>query len=331
MQQIQSILEASSMIDTVQIRRAYKNKSEPPFGFFQTRKNGDTITYARNPARGSHLPRLTWTHQERTGASWLSSEVSLPKFYFGNNVEMLNPEQLKTALCDVQDYVETTTELPFDVPSAKLGRVDYGYNFQMNDERVVKAYLRSFNGLYLARYKRVSIDDETVTMKSKSRETCIYSKFQESFKQKDISSELLERASGILRFEPRFKTRPACTRLASSLGLENNVQSLLTPETAKGQIQAEIQRLGIGKTITSEKFMIELLIEKFGKRAADYYGFLKVRELLGDSFWTDGTISRATYFRKTKELRKAGCLLDTKEVELAEIKIRDSDFKSTVE
>jgi hypothetical protein len=319
------------MIDTVALRHAYQNKPNPPLGFFQTRRNGDTISYARNPPKGSHLPRLTWTHQERTGASYLSSEVSLPKFYFGNNVEMLNAEELKTSLSDVQDYVETATELPFDVPSAKLGRVDYGYNFQMNDERVVKAYLRSFNGLHLARYKRVSIDDETVTMKSKSRETCIYSKFQETFKQKDISSALLQQASGILRFEPRFKTRAACTRLASSLGLENNVQSLLTPETAKGQIQAEIQRLGISKTITSEIFMIELLIEKFGKRAADYYGFLKVRELLGDNFWTDGTISRATYFRKTKELRDAGCLLDTKEVELAEIKIRDSDFKTTVE
>ncbi len=244
---------------------------------------------------------------------------------------MLNPEQLEASLSDVQDYVENITDLPFDVPSATLGRVDYGYNFQMEDERVVKAYLRSFNGLFLARYKRVSIDDETVTMKSKSREVCIYSKFQETFKQKDVSSALLQQATGVLRFEPRFKTRAACTRLASSLGLENNAESLLTPETAKGQIQAEIQRLGIGKTITSEIFMLELLIEKFGKRAADYYGFLKVRELLGDNFWTDGTISRATYFRKTKELRDAGCLLDTKEVELAEIRIRDSDFKSTVE
>ncbi len=319
------------MIDTVQIRHAYQNKFKPPFGFFEIRRKGDTITYSRNPPKGSNLPRLTWTHQERTGGSWLSSEVSLPKFHFGNNVEMLNPEQLKTSLSDVQDYVETTTELPFDVPSAKLGRVDFGYNFQMEDERVVKAYLRSFNGLFLARYKRVAIDDETVTMKSKSREVCIYSKFQETFKQKDVSDELLQQASGILRFEPRFKTVAACTRLASSLGLENNVQSLLTPETAKGQIQAEIQRLGIGKTITSEIFMIELLIDKFGKRASDYYGFLKVRELLGDNFWTDGTISRATYFRKTKELRDAGCLLDTKEVELAEIQIRDSDFKSTEE
>ncbi len=319
------------MIDTVQIRHAYKNKFEPPFGFFQTRKNGDTISYARNPPKGSHLPRLTWTHQERTGGSWLSSEVSLPKFYFGNNVEMLNPEQLKTSLSDMQEFVETATELPFDVPSAKLGRVDYGYNFQMNDERVVKAYLRSFNGLYLAGYKRVSIDDETVTMKSKSRETCIYSKWRETFKQKGASIELLQQATGILRFEPRFKNVAACSRLAKSLGLENNVQSLLTPATAKLQIQAEIKRLGIGKTIKTERNMIELLTEKFGNRALDYYGFLKAREVLGDNFWTSGIVSRSAYFRKTSELRKAGCLLVTEDVDLSEIKVRDSDFKTTVE
>jgi hypothetical protein len=319
------------MIDTVQIRRAYKNKSEPPFGFFQTRKNGDTITYARNPAKGSNLPRLTWTHQERTGGSWLSSEVSLPKFYFGNNVEMLNPEQLKTSLSDVQDYVETTTELLFDVPSAKLGRVDYGYNIRLKDEHEVKAYLRSFNGLTLAKYSRVSIDDETVTLKSKSREVCIYSKFQETYKQKDLADEILERASGILRFEPRFKTKAACNRLAKSLGLENNVQSLLTPATAKFQIEAEIKRLGIGKTITTEKNMIDLLIENFGVKASDYYGFLKAREILGDSFWISGAISRATYFRRVSELRNAGCLLSTEDADLSEIKVRDSDFKTTVE
>jgi hypothetical protein len=319
------------MIDTVQIRRAYKNKSDPPFGFFQTRKNGDAITYARNPPKGSHLPRLTWTHRERDGGSWLSSEVSLPKFHLGNNVEMLTPEQLKASLSDVQKFVETTTELPFDVPSAKLGRVDFGYNVQLKDEYEVKAYLRSFNRLFLAKYKRVSIDDSTVTMKAQSRETCIYSKFQETRKQKDISDELLQQASGILRFEPRFKTVRACGSLAKSLGLENNVQSLLTPATAKFQIEAEIKRLGIGKTITTEKNMIDLLIENFGVKASDYYGFLKAREILGDSFWISGAISRATYFRRVSELRNAGCLLSTEDADLSEIKVRDSDFKTSVE
>ncbi len=319
------------MIDTVQIRHAYRNKSDPPFGFFQTRKNGDTISYARNPPKGSHLPRLTWTHQERTGGSWLSSEVSLPKFYFGNNVEMLNPEQLKTSLSDMQEFVETATELPFDVPSAKLGRVDFGYNIRLKDEHEVKAYLRSFNRLFLANYKRVSIDDSTVTMKSPSREICIYSKFDETYKQKDLSGDILQQATGILRFEPRFKNVAACTRLATSLSLENNVQSLLTPATAKKQIQAEIQRLGIGRTITNDKNMLDLLRENFGIKASDYYGFLKAREIYGDNFWTSGTISRRTYFRKMKDLREAGCLLDTDEVELSAIQVRDSDFKTTVE
>jgi hypothetical protein len=318
------------MIDTVSLRHAYRNKPTP-FGFFQTRKNGDTISYARNPAKGSHLPRLTWTHREGTDASWLSSEVSLPKFYFGNNVEMLNAEQLKTSLSDMQLFVEAATELPFDVLSAKLGRVDYGYNIRLKDEYEVKAYLRSFNRLFLARYKRVSIDDSTVTLKSLSREVCIYSKFDETYKQKDLSGEILERSSGILRFEPRFKTRAACGRLAKSLGFENDVQSLLTPSTAKLQIQAEIKRLGIGKTIKTEKNMIELLTEKFGNKALDYYGFLKAREVLGDNFYTSGIVSRSAYFRKTSELRKAGCLLVTEDVDLSEIKVRDSDFRTTVE
>ncbi len=319
------------MIDTVTLRHAYQNKFKPPLGFFEIRRKGDTNTYSRNPPKGSNLPRLTWTHRERDGGSYLSSEVSLPKFYFGNNVQMLNAEQLKASLSDVQDYVERITELPFDVPSAKLGRVDYGYNIRLKDEFEVKAYLRSFNRLFLARYKRVSIDDETITMKSKSREVCIYSKFQEAYKQKDLADEVLEWASGILRFEPRFKTVPACGRLAKSLGLENNVQSLLTPATAKFQIEAEIKRLGIGKTIKTEKNMIELLTEKFGSRALDYYGFLKAREVLGDNFWTSGIVSRSAYFRKTSELRKAGCLLVTEDVDLSEIKVRDSDFKTTVE
>jgi hypothetical protein len=316
------------MIDTVTLRHAYRNKTLPPLGFFEVRRKGDTITYSRNPPKDSHLPRLTWTHQERTGGSWLSSEVSLPKFHFGNNVQMLNPEQLKTSLSDVQEFVETTTELLFDVPSAKLGRVDFGYNVQLKDEHEVKAYLRSFNRLFLAKYKRVSIDDSTVTMKAQSRETCIYSKFQETCNQKDISDELLQQASGILRFEPRFKNAAACTRLATSLSLENSVRALLTPATAKGQIQAEIQRLGIGKTITTERNMIDLLIENFGNKALDYYGFLKAREVLGDNFWTSGVISRSAYFRKTSELRKAGCLLLTEQVDLSEIRVRDSDFVS---
>jgi hypothetical protein len=320
------------MIDTVAIRHAYRNKSNPPpLGFFLTRRNGDTVTHCRNPPKGSHLPRLTWTHQERTGGSWLSSEVSLPKFYFGDNVQMLNPEQLQTALSDVQEFVEAAAELPFDVPSATVGRVDFGYNIRLEDENAVKAYLRAANRASLPRYKRVSIDDSTVTMKSPSREICIYSKFDETSRQKDVSAALLEMSVGIVRIEPRIKKRDACTRLAASYGFENNVQSLLTPVIAKGQIEAAIQRLGIDKPIRTAKSMLDLLVKNFGNQAFKYYAFLKTREELGDGFWTSGVISRATYFRMVSELKKAGCLLVAENANLSAIRVRDSDFKSTVE
>ncbi len=319
------------MIDTVAVRHAYRNKSNPPLGFFLTRRNGDTVTHCRNPPKGSHLPRLTWTHQERTGGSWLSSEVSLPKFYFGNNVQMLNPEQLQAALSDVQEFVEAAAELPFDVPSATVGRVDFGYNIRLEDENAVKAYLRAVNRASLPRYQRVSIDDSTVTMKSPSREICIYSKFDETSRQKDVSAALLEMSVGIVRIEPRIKKRNACTRLAESFGFENNVQSLLTPVIAKGQIEAAIHRLGIDKPVVVAKNMLDLLIKTFGKQGVYYYGVLKGREFYGDNCWESLKMSRATYFRIVSELKKAGCWLIAENANLSAIRVRDSDFKTTVE
>ena len=297
------------MIDTVQLRH---QSQMPPaaelnsLGFYSACEHSESRKYIANPPKGSHLPRLTWTRRE--DADWLTAEVSLPKLYAGDNVRSLDQRQIDEALGSFQEFVEQKAQAPFNPYTALVGRVDYCHNFQLGSEVEVKNYLRAFQHITHARYSRRVENDSTVTFFNKSRETCVYSKFDECL-AKEVSPPLVKASNGVLRFENRFIKSQSCSRHAEKLGVERLGAELLRADIAKKTLSQELRRLGMDKTIVTASARAEKLIAKFGTKATNYLGFLSMYEQFGKNFYTSGGISKATYFRMLGELRKAGLLI----------------------
>jgi hypothetical protein len=308
------------MIDTVRLRHSRPMPSPDELhahGFISSCEHSNSRKYISNPPKGSNLPRLTWTRREDTG--WLSAEVSLPKFYFGNNVRSLSDSEIESVLSDFGSYVEAKAGVNFEVESSLVSRADFANNFELENETQVKSYLRAFGQISHSRYSRRNENNSTVTFFNKSRQTCIYSKFDECL-AKEEGSDLIKQSNGLLRFENRFINSQSCRRLAEKLGVERFAGNLLSNGVAKETLRAEMTRLGVDKTVVTSEARSEKLIKHFGTKASNYLGFLTMYEHSGKDFYQTGGISRATYFRMLSELRKAGLLIIS-ESELPALKI----------
>jgi hypothetical protein len=307
------------MLDTVQIRRSVP-RHQPneliALGWSSSCGHAESDKFKLNLPK---MPRLTWTHRE--DADWLTAEVSLPKFYFGNNVESLNDSQLQTALVDVGAYIEDKAQAAFDVPTAFVGRVDFCHNFKLESESEVKKYIRSFQQVRLPRYDTQAVNDSTVTLYAKSRQVCIYSKFDEVGQDKDLPKSLLASSKGILRIEPRYLKSSSVSALAKRLGTTRTVENLLRSDVSGTVMQSELKRIGADKPILSSVSLHRQLVELFGiNKAVKYAGFLEMRNEQGEDF-VKVHISKPTYQRIKKELSDAGLWLQAKDNALPSLKI----------
>ncbi len=309
------------MIDTVSLRHIAtmpKPDELNALGFFSACGHGDSQRYISNPPKGSHLPRLTWSR--RDAVEWLTAEVSLPKFYCGDNVRSLNQSEIGAALGSFQAFVEAKAQTDFDAETALVGRVDYCNNFQLENESDVKAYLKAFQRITRARYSRRIENDSTVTFFNKSRVTTFYSKYEEALAKEDMAS-IIKRSNGVLRLETRLMKGQAVARHAGKLGVERLGKSLLTADIASKTLNGELQKLGADKVVVTASTRAEKLVQKFGTKATDYLGFLVMLDQFGMDFYKYRGISKATYFRRLAELREAG-LLVTSERELSALRVR---------
>lgn len=302
-------------VDTIQVRHVAPIPSASELGalgFFSSRKKGYVTAYFQNLPEGV---KLNWSHDDASGGSWLSAEASLPKFYTGNNVQTLNERQIKAALNEFQAYICEKTGFDFDIQTANLSRLDAAVNFQCKSDSEVQTRLKAYQNAVLPRYDRNTVNDSTVTLKNKSREICIYSKLDESVKNKCAES-VIDLSRGILRFESRLKTRRAVEQFGAKFQTANTVSEMLTPRLTEELLTYDIDRVGVNKPIQSRADLFPALVRAFGNKAHQYEGFLSAYDKYGDNFYLVGGISRTEYYRKISDLKKAGLWLLTDQTEL---------------
>ncbi len=117
------------MIDTVSLRQHVPLL--PPTlmserGFSPTCGHASTddhyLTWKLNLPRDKVTwPRLTWS--STPSGDWLTTEVSLPKLRFGNNVQMVSEADVGVALEDISRFISQTAGIAFDTSAALIGRV----------------------------------------------------------------------------------------------------------------------------------------------------------------------------------------------------------------
>ncbi len=271
-----------------------------------------------NNATGTNLPRLTWSqHYDREG--WLTAEFSAPYLIHGTNALDADNLDIAVTLDAVSDYVASKTGVDCDSRKALVGRVDYAANFAVGAD-IIPLYLEAALEAKVSRLKPPRRESGTSVCVdgSNRRKIQLYDKHADVLdkiekgrlegKFADIARET---SLGVLRLESRFTTTQLVKRLAKALDIERTPESMLTCETADKVIAMELKKLSLDKPVESESARLDSLIETFGSKAADFYGFLALRDRFGDEFYRFEHlgISKAKYYRKVRELKAAGLWL----------------------
>jgi hypothetical protein len=244
------------MIDTVLLQIPTFIPLERKFlkerGFNQNQSYGHTywikqynsLTLMYKLARfGAHKP------------NYLQVQGSLPRFYFGQNLGMLNDTIMPLVLDNLSDFASSQFGVPFNALIASVQRVDYCYNFQLPDEFDVLQYLRFIKDLPPPAYRRTSTEASTVYFLNDSICSAFYAKHEEMKKSCKNNADAVKQAQGVLRFEYRLLKKYRCDKLAKEFGVENTAGSLLTEEMAKAVLSIEKNILGLdGPVVMADNY-----------------------------------------------------------------------------
>lgn len=161
--------------------------------------NEQFLTYIKPVARLDTAEPITYSKlnnlevAERIGS--ISIVGSLPKYYFGNNIQTLNRFEVKMALQKIQD------ELKINLLDAKIFRMEIGTNLIMK-----YPYKNYLNFLISAPYTIKGFINDTILFINDIRELIFYGKIKEQIDKKiPVTKEYINFENTMLRYELKFK------------------------------------------------------------------------------------------------------------------------------
>ncbi|PYT01729.1 MAG: hypothetical protein DMF63_02465 [Acidobacteria bacterium] len=230
--------------------------------------------------------------ERRFDKAELGYSVSLPKFRYDNNVQMLLPNDLEETAEGIGNLVEHYSGIPFDTLNARQSRTDFVYNFLMSQDEVNRR-------ISVSKLVRSSGQDARIIDKEKGlpsiyfgrkgyRELYLYSKMEETvlrIKQRKAGDDHLQGSIGILRMEDAHYA-PKLKQDAERLGLKHiTLAALLDSRIAEEILRNDMEQLLLDKPIAGRDERREKLKEHCGQDTAKYarlIGFLDEVNEIGE-------------------------------------------------
>ena len=129
-------------------------------------------------------------------------------------------------------------------------------------------------------------------------------------KKGTATPEDVRAATGLLRIENRVRGTASINALAKKVQVTASSGNLVTMNTAAYMVDDALSELRLRRPKASASARMQMLIEKFGKKAPEMIGVLELRAHYGEDFWKILGWSQATYYRTRRQLRQAN-LWDT--------------------
>jgi hypothetical protein len=236
----------------------------------------------------------------------LRLEVSLPRFLYSDNVQLLRPADVSPVLDKLSAAVG---DLAGDVPSCDkwhiAGRADAVYSWDCRDDKGesrVSDYLHAFRPVELSRHYSQAVDREsTLYWRNKQRVIRMYDKQEESG---------ADHAAGLLRFE--VQTRRFKRELVSAGTMKQEDTPIagdyLNWDTAAGLLGRYLDGLGAGLSISDEVGILNDLLEVYQPaKAFKLFGVIHALRLCGrDELEKSRGANRKSMWRYMSEIRAAG-------------------------
>lgn len=211
----------------------------------------DTIVYKKY-YKGDSQPRLKYSYRQNDpGKSYLTVEVSIPTFLYGDNVSQLKPQDIPVFFSLLQKHIAAAFKVPLnriqDPGDAVVSKLHTCYNFRVGTS--VSTYLAAFSKIERSPYRLdVYGNGTTVSWTAQSRKERMYDKLAEirsKTNRSGINQNLINRAKGILRYEIELSNYDLKTKSSRRLAKE-----LLDPDFAQEQIEKGLKGIGASKSIS---------------------------------------------------------------------------------
>jgi hypothetical protein len=232
----------------------------------------------------------------------MTVEVSIPKFLFGHNVQMVRSGDISRFFQRLNDYLRNKFyAYPKHEPFYwKVQRMDVCWNFQVG--AAVKDYIQAFSHIHISRYATCAYGGgETVVWQNRSKRMSFYDKQQEVKARKGLP-KVVEQSQGILRFEANVTDKNLLKYSTNRWAGE-----LIKESVAKDLLVKHLHRLGIDNylKVSNRKEIATALIKKYGEsKAWQLLGFIEYKLIFGDQ--SLNRPSKTTYDRRINELKSIG-------------------------
>lgn len=131
-------------------------------------------------------------------------QVSLPKFYKGDNFNQLSDNETKKTFLKLEKYLRNEAGINTNIKDAIVTRLDTFSNIKAQYD--FRDYSTLFSDLQLTRKEKFEYAGTTFLYKNDSTQLCIYDKIEEACnsRNKDIKNKYLSYPHNIIRIENRF-------------------------------------------------------------------------------------------------------------------------------
>jgi hypothetical protein len=311
------------MFDTLSFRRsermthAYEMRER---GFSKPHDGSGLHWFQNIQFNPSTLIRLDW-HRTFSG-DWLFAHLSsLPKFLYGNNVQMVETEaEVRRGQDALSTVVSSYAGLDFDVATSDVTVLHACHNWKLTETEVYRR-LHALRSGHINNLTRRLVDgkDETGTVyfENKTERFTAYAKCAETLlrlREGTATPEHLSMATGVFRIEHRFLENDAVKRFVKHSKLpDQKAKTLLRPEIAEMILNKKMKELGLNKEIAGGDSRLALIRKKYGIKSGAYKRlawFLTLADEHGsmDNLVPLGIISRSRFYEYRRELKKAGAL-----------------------
>lgn len=238
------------------------------------------------------IPRVTYYPNEQR----LLCEVSLPKFFRGDNVKPLSASEVGEALDRLTVWLRERFGRVPDIRKWSTRRVDYAANWTVGN--LLDTYLESLGNLSLARYERRRYSSG-VRWQSGSRHVTLYDKFKESGNPQ---------AKGVLRFEVQNKASAINYMSKQWFGdCGVTIDVMTSPGVSHHVVAYFFDKLGVVDASQVEAKIVKM-IELFPHSWAQANTYRDLIEKQGVDAYKTGPMSSTTYYRYKRKLSDAGLL-----------------------
>lgn len=269
-------------------------------------KHHNSSTFYLNHEKEDSLTLPNISIYEEFGAGYgVRANICIPKFLHGQNIELVNGDDIFDALQGISEYVSDLSGIEFDATTARVARIDYATNLYFGREVAER---------FLQRSKRLIVPWMPFMPKQSIGDSAYHGNQSRTIKTYDKCAEAgIGHANGVVvRGEYALLNETAVKRYAERIGAaDHRAETMLSQGVRKVAIDELFKSLQLHSFDPEADFSLEYFYKKSGgnlSKARRCSSFVAMYKLFGANLFLNPELkmSREKYRLELRECQELG-------------------------